>query len=997
MGIVTSKRSKKQPDNIFGRARWNEQKRDHSGKVKANPGNRRSRALEQPVKPAGMAPTPLVAPATPPPAHIRSYDDDALDNMRRQLRFDTNAFLLNNILLSVQFFDNYERELHHMQTNTVDQEHDINEAMVAHHKHVFFADRLQECVHEFVRYHGKEGLNEPLLSYRLFVIYDNVEACEPGDTSDYSAVLDAPFYKLCIQDSKEPGFVKLKKLEVLESANAKETDKITQSKIDSDDTVYSDSERESNASDDFPSTFKGEDLLDSIKLRIKENSTEKNLIYNHNKKINESTHTVDISNRRSSGPIKKISVQAQKSSISNIRNMRKVNSTLGENMDNRNQSQHKATTKETIHDNEYPKKSILKNNTRNNTISGPSRDEQTMLSYIDTKAEDTETSGYRSTSNSSRLNSLSETESDYGYSTITESTTPKRIELSMLSNTSLISGTLPENSWISIYTRADHWNQEEEEEENNEDIEPKVSELHLYETHYYLSSMRFMRNFVDIFITDLGTSLGLSQESIKNALSQGASIYCDTILNGKEKRYEVYPALIAAWPNAANQWVIRERKIIQNPRTNFSYQWPTKQMVHKTIDFGCFLVPIGYRPKRGLNSEQQLQWKVIFPAAERFLDKCLAHSHIRCYLFALTLFKTFLEGETSKVGIDASHIKNHLFWQCEDNFAKWPEDRPGESLRLFLETFYVHMCQKRLPNYFINNCNEFKSIPRPLLMSLQRTLKNILESPVPHVLHALDKIKYVKKDFYPKLNCRRLYAILTCKNLMRVINPAIVTPAPVQSNDSDSDEKNEQILTEYAKAQDRSYRWKKEQLRRVEESKKNVSLKQKTAVKQKNDINPNVVLPAKMEAERRRLVLEFFIPHFIAMSRSSEKFEAIGQAIIYLEQAQRLCLLLLEEPGGDIAANEYMDVIRDKLVDCQRKLANQVGYKLTMRRESNADRPLPKAITKRRPKFDNINGNNSPTNAPTITPFTFVEIHADEVSSTHVKLTDTETEEESRL
>ncbi|XP_026757638.2 uncharacterized protein LOC113517233 [Galleria mellonella] len=995
MGNMKSKKSKKEPENLFERERWNEHLREHKIKVKSNPGNRRPGVIEQPVVPSGMAPSQLAAPPIPPPAHIRSYDDEALDNMRRQLRYDINAFLLNNILLSVQFFDNYERELDHLHTNTVDREHMINEAMVQHHKHVFFADRLQECLHEFVRYQGKQGQNEPLLPHRLFVIYDNIEASEPGDTSDYSAVLDAPFYKLCMQDTKEPGFVKLKKLEVLGSTYTKETEKNTENTIDSDDTVYTDSERESNASDDFPPSLKGEELLESIRNRLNENSTEINLILNN---ANVSTRMINVSDRRFSGPIKKVSLQVQKSNISNVKNFRKVNTTIGEDINNRNQNRSKTDTKETFYEGEKSKKPLLKNNTRG--LSGPTKDEQSKLPHIDNISEDTETSGYRSTSNSSRLNELSETESDYGYSTITESSTPKRIELSVRTNSSLISGTLPEDAWISIYTRADHWS-EEEEEENIENLESRISEAHLYETHYYLNSVRFMRNFVDIFITDLGISLGLSQEVVKNALTQGASIYCDTVLNGKDIRFEVYPALIAAWPNAANQWVIRERKIIQNPRTNLSYQWPTKQMVHKTIDFGCFLVPIGYRPKRGLNPDQQLQWKLIFPAAERFLEKCLAHSHIRCYLFALVLYRTFLEVETSKVGIDASHIKNHLFWQCEDNFAKWPEDRPGESLRLFLETFYVHMCQKRLPNYFMNNCNEFKSIPRPLLMRLQRILKNILESPVPYVLCAIDKLKYVKTEFYPKLNCHRLYAILTSKNPLRVINPSITTTVPLTSKDvSDSDDENEQNVQENAKAQDKPYRWKKEKLRRLEERKKVLYNKHKTATKQRREINPNVILPAKMEMERRRLVLEFFIPHFIAMSRSSEKFEAIGQAIIYLEQAQRLCLLLLEEPGGDITANEYMDVIRDKLADCQRKLANQVGYKLSMRRESNADRPLPKAIKKRRPKFDNINGNNSPTETPGITPFSFIhaaDIHVDHKSCTHVQLTDMVIEEESRL
>lgn len=62
-----------------------------------------------------------------------------------------------------------------------------------------------ECVQGHVRYSRRKGHIESLSSPRMFVIYDNVEATEPGDTSDYSTVLDAPFYKLTIEDSKEPG------------------------------------------------------------------------------------------------------------------------------------------------------------------------------------------------------------------------------------------------------------------------------------------------------------------------------------------------------------------------------------------------------------------------------------------------------------------------------------------------------------------------------------------------------------------------------------------------------------------------------------------------------------------------------------------------------------------------------------------------------------------------------------------------------------------------
>ncbi|XP_028161983.1 uncharacterized protein LOC114353978 [Ostrinia furnacalis] len=1001
MGNSKSKKSAKEPDKFFERERWREQKRDEKRKKNANPLNKRVAVKEPPVPLAAMvSPVPQSAAVpAPPPAQVRSFDEEALELMRFQLRNDADAFLLNNILLSVQFFENYEREVQNIKNNPIsEREHMINDAMVRHNKHVFFADRLQENVNEHVVYQKVRGQMEPLTSPRLFVIYDNVEASEPGDTSDYSAVLDAPFYKLRIEDCKEPGFVKLKKLEVLESTLLKENESVRANNIDSDDSVYTESEKESNDSDDSPSTSTGEALLQSIKNRLDtgQESVAPNVKLNFN--------VLEDTGRRRSGPSKQVSVQVEKNNILNISNMRKTNILLEE--DERRDSVVFKPDQIASEDLESrPRKSILKNSRR---LSGPTRDMKAKNSIFDARpisaesiiTEDTETSGYRSNSSSLKTNDLSENESDYGYSTIKESTTPKRVELSSLGNSSHSSGVLPDETWTSVAVRAIDWT--DDEDDDSDDNTSKLSlSRNLYDTQYYLCSVGFMRNFVDNFILDLGSVLGLSQDAINSALTQGASIYCDTLRNGNKIGNEVFPALIASWPNAANQWIIRERKIIQNPRTNFSYQWPTKYMVSKAMGFGCLLVPVGFRPKRGLNTDQKLQWKIIFPAAERYLESCLAHAHMRCYLFALTLQKSFMmEHDNSKMGIDVSHIKNHLFWQCEDNYAKWPEHRLGETLRIFLRRFYVHFGQGRFPNYFMENCNDFKSIPKPVLLKMQRRLADILEAPVMHLLSALTKLKYTKKEFYPQFNTQRLYEILTSKNPLRILNPNLPMPNTNYADSSDTDEEPDTNFWDKAKKHDKYYQWKKEKQKQLQERRKAQFYirKQRASIKQEHEINTNIILPNRMEVERRRLVLEFFIPHFIAMARSSEKFEAIRQAVIYLEQAQRLCVLLKEEPAGEYTANEYLDVIRDKLLDCQRKLANQVGFKLPPRRESSVERSAQRPIRKLRPRYENITNQDSPSDSSGFSAFTFVEIHAESSSNQDsIRLNIDDIGEESKL
>lgn len=633
-------------------------------------------------------------------------------------------------------------------------------------------------------------------------------------------------------------------MEVLESTLQKDTEMPLFKSATSDDSIYTNSEKESNDSDEYTYS-KGVELLEQLKPKSdKSDVVTSNSLQLNNLIINRDS--ADNVVRRYSGPIKHVSLQVAKADISNFSELRN-NLFLRE--ENETVESHDIGEKIEINDDSSikPRKSILKNtrkiSTSLNDIRSKPISDYRKSAPDNAFAEDTETSGYRSNS-SSRHNESSETESDYGYSTITEAATPKRIGLSDHSNLAMTSGVLPDDTWTPLELRTlEDWS---DEEIDTEDTSSKLSlSKNLYERRYYLNSLGFMSNFVDSFIINLGSGLGLTQDAINSALTQGASIYCDAMRNGSKIGYEIFPALIAAWPNAANQWIIRERKIIQNPRTNFSYQWPTRYMVNKAIGFGCLLVPVGFRPKRGLNPEQTLQWRIIFPAAERYLESCLAHSHMRCYLFALALHKTFMENETSKIGIDASHIRNHLFWQCEDNYAKWPEDRLGESLRLFLKSFYIHFGQSRFPNYFIENCNEFKSIPKPLLLKLQRRLADILEAPVMHVLYAIEKLKYTKRDFYPPLKCHRLYDILTCKNPLRIINPNLPLVTHSYSESSDSEDEVQINFWDKAKAQDKHYQWKKERQRQMQARRKaqmNIK-KQKSSVNQDKEINKNVSQP----------------------------------------------------------------------------------------------------------------------------------------------------------
>lgn len=436
-----------------------------------------------------------------------------------------------------------------------------------------------------------------------------------------------------------------------------------------------------------------------------------------------------------------------------------------------------------------------------------------------------ESSGYRTSHSPSSGN-----ESDYGYATITAATTPRKLQKSRTANFNDSTSIIPAKCITTVNVKKFHDDSEEEDE-----IDEAYSARYgtQFQRMYYLNSSIFMGNFSDIFLMKLAHSLGLA-ESLNDALTQGASIYCN-IKKGLSKSisFEILPALNTTWPNIAEEWINRRRKMIRNPRTNFTYQWPTQKMVDKSRGLGCYIVPLGFRPTRGTNLEQNLQWKLTFPAVERFLETCLAHSHVRCYLFTLILFRTFIKTDASKAGLDYTHVRNHLFMQCEDNYAMWPEDRLGETLRIFLKSFYQLLMKGRMSDYFIPKCNVLKGIPSSILLKQQRMLADILESPVMHLLSSLRNLKYMRSNFYPVLDYEKLYKILTSTDVLKMINPNLLDK-DADSDESDSgiapttgfwqDMKNPQKDPRDQKVRDPGYARRKNYLRNTEAKKAGESL-----------------------------------------------------------------------------------------------------------------------------------------------------------------------------
>jgi hypothetical protein len=421
-------------------------------------------------------------------------------------------------------------------------------------------------------------------------------------------------------------------------------------------------------------------------------------------------------------------------------------------------------------------------------------------------------------------------ESEYAYTTITQLTTPRPLREHRLGHVPHNTSEIPQQCFHAIDVAVyDGDGDGDGDDGGNYKVGKK-----LFETRYYLNSIIFMRGFADVFSDRLGVSLGFTS-GLDSATLQGTKIYCDTIHNAPDSRpikirNEIIPTIFSAiWPKEALKWKVRPRKRVSDPRPDAVYTWPTQDMLDQVHSLGCHLLPLGYMPTRGRNKEQFLEWQLAFPEAERQLESWLTHAQVRCLLFSMALYKSFLEPLNMQLGLLPTHIRTLLFWQCERNYAAWPDDRPGETLRKFLEKMYEAIMQQDLPDYFIHRRNLFESTPSTHLLKVQEKLLRIRENLVIHTLLAVRNLRYVDSSFYPAFDCKRLYHIITTDNLVTLLNPllqksALNTTTPKNKQNQrheeheDSDEETDSNLDLWKRVTSRDPRkkWKQDVRTQIE-------------------------------------------------------------------------------------------------------------------------------------------------------------------------------------
>uniref|UniRef100_A0AAG5DIW0 Mab-21-like HhH/H2TH-like domain-containing protein n=1 Tax=Anopheles atroparvus TaxID=41427 RepID=A0AAG5DIW0_ANOAO len=851
------------------------------------------------------------------------YDSEAKRRMQDQLAFNSDIFVLNQLLLGVQFYGNFEREMWEAVERNRNEENRRNGKTSRHCKTVILPNRLLEAVDKRVKFYAKHGPNKnqllPLHTQTCYVVHDNIEITNPGDSSVYSILTDAPIYKLEIEDAIEDklqrgeagagalvrrrrgachhGYIKLKSVEFIKPNNPLTLDRMSPGQGATHGRMV-------------PYGGGGEPGPSGLgRKRAKGRQVAKT-----NGSLSESDTLDDEEDDDDDDDVDDEEGQEKEED---------------EDEDDEGANRFaKLKYRDSIMV-KYPK--LLNGIYDKKHLGG---------------------SGVPSTSTSST--SPPSSEYDYAYITAINTHQPLSVMRSAGGDEAPLSTTVLPDYCITTISCPIEVNEGYYSDDEESETMDKLTTLYLAKTNgravgggsrhhqlhhhsnpeytterrQYLNSKGFLAYFVNLFQDTLAAELDIPPEDLQRATWKGAVVYSG--------QWEIIPAILCPWPREATEWVHRKRDVKINPLTREKFQWPTQPMIQKVKSFGCHVIPIGYAPKQGQNRYRQLEWKIVFPEAERFLESCLTGTQIKIYLLATLLLKTFVEPHLaagmSMFGME--HLRAHLFWQCETNYAAWPEDYLGEALLRFLNALLDRIKTHKLPDYFLPARNLFENVPERVLVELHKRIFRITENPVMHLLIALRNLKLpsAKLAFYPRIRIKRLYSYLVIDNPLKIVNPMLRDEDEnLAAEDSDENEACEREIAvgsmAYYNQQEIESRRKRTRIVRflvAEQLKKERAVQPER--RQSVDSIDVTFLPLKhMENLRRQLIYGLFVDHFVEMARVSGGFRALNQALVYLRQAERLCNLLADDEGIDEARHFLNKIygLRQELAKASAKVTDR--------------------------------------------------------------------------
>lgn len=229
-------------------------------------------------------------------------------------------------------------------------------------------------------------------------------------------------------------------------------------------------------------------------------------------------------------------------------------------------------------------------------------------------------------------------------------------------------------------------------------------------------------------------------------------------------------AFQSAWPEVANEWIVRQRKS------------PDKDVVKSVVSQGCHVVPITSNEKQANVVDSYITaemidsgelWSYSFAVVENELSKQLSSDQRSSYL----LFKSLLDYFIRDPPLPASLSKSVFFYACENiEQAVW-KFQPGKCLIAMLQQLGNGLDISFIPHYFIYAQNLLQSAPTENIAIWSRHIKRMILYPVSSLYFVLDILDITSTEIgalfddiledLPKYNCH--------KNMARSFNESFIS------------------------------------------------------------------------------------------------------------------------------------------------------------------------------------------------------------------------------
>ncbi|XP_012227936.1 uncharacterized protein [Linepithema humile] len=784
------------------------------------------------------------------PKPVDEYEDIELMLLKKAIEQEPESFILNNLMMCIQFFENYEEDISQIKEtlkrgSKLSDEAELNKVMPPQ-KSILLPHVLQNCIARNIDFTSKRQTGdliiEPLQPVRIYIAHDNIEITEQDYLSEYSSLNNEVTYNMMVQESDNPGYVRLRRLD--ETPYRKNLDKkdIGSSSIADDEEIYED----------------GESIYD---LNRNPNTTP--------------SHQIKRNSRQSSAIL----------SIRSLPNLHDDQVSLS-------------------HENIYIGKARSNYSVK---IESDRNNDHTSLGVQPGSVKSARQKGRGPPSITS-----SGYDSDCGYPTVTA--TRNREKTSVHAPTKIYSNAMiPSECFkkVRINNEGKIYSMREERwQAQNSKQHRLMMAARQYDCEvFYTSSETFMNYFVDLFVDQLAEPLGFKPEDLNHV--QDSIIHCDKVINThipsqyRIDSYEVTPTIWLQWPKYAEEWLDRARSTwphdddIGRVRAGGCFVVPENSLSKKMN-----APPRGSRqPGVRKSIDQKIEWQLAFPAAERYLETCMTRSQMQVYLIALMLHKMFLRPVLDTMyGLTTAHIRHKMFWLIEkyDTNWKWPDNRTGQRLIHLLNTLYHCISQNEpiLPDYFVRSKNMFQKVPRDYLLYSQKQLKRIIENPVMYVFYALENIQY-SEQFFPKLNFSELFKILTVRPCLPLVNPAL---DPYMLRTTEQPYRDEIYDSANGGICDRN---------RKKNSRYTYGVN-KTLITPRKATDSIVEISercAELKGPRLAALLDFFVNHFIKMAECCHRYRAYEQKKVYLDQADRLSTILSDYSRHKEDAKAYHNKI----------------------------------------------------------------------------------------